>query len=273
MWNEMDESGLLCMELVDHVFSKFRLQDLTKEDILNMMEQFGLIAKFTSPVREMYFVPCQLKTPPDAICEMEPSPSDPCPVYLYFPGGFVPHGFFWQLVSRCIRWCSMNGFTQPPKLFLSASRFFIDEESIHRLIFLCQKRFIKILLTPSEPVYDGALVAKAREVRTFLEDAVKNLRSELHWLSNLKCDFCVACSDSLHKKKKCSEHATVSCHHEDCLCLIKIRDKGQLRHCPKSDRVPTVVGLEKWFETKGEITDHNKPRPCGKAKLASNHLR
>ena len=251
----MDESGLLNKELVDRVFSKFRQQGLIKEDILNMMEQFGLIAKFiSSPTNAMYFVPCQLKTPPDAVGEMEPSPSDPCPLYLNFLGGFVPHGFFWQLVSRCIRWCSTNGFTQPPKLFLSASRFYVDKDSIHHLIFLCQKRFIKILLTPSKPANDGALVAKAREVRTFLEEAVKNLSNELPWLSNLKCDFCVACSDSLHEKKKCSKQATVSCHCEDCLCLIKILDKGQLSHCPRSDRVPTVIGLEKWFAAKGEIT-------------------
>ena len=97
----METTGSLHMELVDHVFFKCcQQQGLIKEDILNMMEQFGLIVKFiTSPTNEMYFVPCQLKTPPEALCEMEPSPSDPCPLYLHFLGGFCSPRF---LLAACV---------------------------------------------------------------------------------------------------------------------------------------------------------------------------
>ncbi|KAJ7358690.1 hypothetical protein OS493_022128 [Desmophyllum pertusum] len=51
-WLEVETTGVLSMELVDHVFYKFIQQGLVKEDILDMMEQFGLIAKF-SPVQLM----------------------------------------------------------------------------------------------------------------------------------------------------------------------------------------------------------------------------
>ena len=193
------------MELVDHVFSKYCQQGLIKEDILNMMEQFGLIAKyFTRSTNEMYFVPCQLKTPPEALCEMEPSLPGPCALYLHFVGGFVPHGFFWQLVSRITKWCSKIGFTQPPRFFLTASRFVIKKKSIHQLILLCKKRFIKIVLTHSGP--DGReSFSEARElailVRMFLEETVPDLRGELPWLGNLKCYFCVGCPGCLGKEK------------------------------------------------------------------------
>ena len=85
----MEETGVLEMELVDHVFStKFRHH---KEDILDMMEQFGLIVKFAkSPGNEIYFVPCQLQTPPDDLCKIEPLPSELCPLDLRFSGSFVP---------------------------------------------------------------------------------------------------------------------------------------------------------------------------------------
>ena len=64
----MEATGALKIELVDYVFSKFCEEDSVKEDILNMMEQFGLIAQFApSPKDKMYFVPCQLKTPPGPI--------------------------------------------------------------------------------------------------------------------------------------------------------------------------------------------------------------
>ena len=44
------------MELLDHVFSKFLLEGVARKDILDLMEQFGLIAKFSSSkTGENYF--------------------------------------------------------------------------------------------------------------------------------------------------------------------------------------------------------------------------
>ena len=255
----METTGVLSMELVDHVFSKYDQHGLLKGDILDMMEQFGLIVKFNSPTNKMYFVPCQLKTPSKPICEMEPSPLDPSPLYLHFPAGFVPHGFFWQLVSRCSIWCSQNGPTLPPRFFSAASHFFIDKEAMYLLTLLCQKRFIKITLKQSQTVHvHSSSFTEAGEaavaVRTFLEETVQNLRRELPWLSNLTFDFCFACPRCLHKKDTCSNHNVVSCDHEDCLCLLKSLDEQQLSDCPNSFCVPKVVGIEKWFAGKGEIT-------------------
>ena len=256
----METTGVLKMELVDDVFSQFCQEGLIKQDILNMMEQFGLIVKFaTSPTDEMYFVPCQLKTPPEPLCKIEPSPSDPCPLYFHFLRGFVPHGLFSQLVSRCTRWCSVSGFKQPPNLFDGASRFFIKKKFIHQLILLCKKRFIKVILKPSQPG-DGASLAETKEVatlvRTFLDETTQNLTRELPWLSNLKFDLCVACPDCSGKENVCSNHGQASCTHEDCLCLLEILQFGQLSHCPNNfcAEQPKVLGLEKWFSIKGEIT-------------------
>ena len=246
------------MELVDHVFSKCcQQQGLIKEDILDMMEQFGLIVKFIpSPTNEMYFVPCQLKTPPKALCGIEPSPSDPCPLYLHFLGGFVPHGFFGQLVSRITKWCSKSGFGQPPKFFLAASRFVIKKKSTHQLTLLCKKRFVKVILKHSQLFCGASFEAKevAILVRTILEETVRDLRRELPWLSNLKCDFCVVCPGCQQEKEKCSNHDAVSCDHEDCLFFLNILDEGQLSECPNCLEKQTVEGLEKWFAGKGKIS-------------------
>ncbi|KAJ7358705.1 hypothetical protein OS493_022147 [Desmophyllum pertusum] len=65
-WLEVEKTGVLRMELVDHVFYKFIQQGLVKKDILDMMERFGLIAKFSpSPTDVKYFVPAQLKSSPE----------------------------------------------------------------------------------------------------------------------------------------------------------------------------------------------------------------
>ena len=260
----MEKTGVLDMKLIDHVFSKCcQQQDLIKKDILNMMEQFGLIVKitFTSPTNEIksYFVvPCQLRTPPTINPEMALSASDPCPLYLHFLAEFVPHGFFWQLLSRCSRWCSESEFNhvQPPNVFLAASKFVIKKEYIHHLILLCKKRFIKVILTQKQPVH-GASFAEAREVailvRTFLKKTVQDLRHEHSWLSNFNCRFCVVCPDCPQMEEACGIHGVVSCDHEDCLCFIEIVEEGQLKHCRKNLGVQerTVEGLEKWFAGKG----------------------
>ena len=81
------------MELVDLVFSNFLLKGVARKDILDLMEQFGLLAKFSSlKTGEKYFVPSQLKTPPDCLCSMAPTTLDPCPLFVYFVNGSVPHG-------------------------------------------------------------------------------------------------------------------------------------------------------------------------------------
>ena len=59
------------MELVDLVFSNFLLKGVARKDILDLMERFGLIAKFSSSkTGEKYFVPSQLIASPDSLCSM-----------------------------------------------------------------------------------------------------------------------------------------------------------------------------------------------------------
>ena len=65
-WSDLEVNGILSIALVDHVFSKFIDQGLRKQDILDLMELHGLIAKFSIATDEKqdeqrYFVPTQLK--------------------------------------------------------------------------------------------------------------------------------------------------------------------------------------------------------------------
>ena len=46
-WETLDKQGTLKMELVDHVFADFIQKGLSKQDILDMMELYGLIAKYS----------------------------------------------------------------------------------------------------------------------------------------------------------------------------------------------------------------------------------
>ncbi|XP_078356094.1 uncharacterized protein LOC144640907 isoform X1 [Oculina patagonica] len=251
-WQEVEESGVLRMELVDHVFSRFIQQGIIKEDILDMMERFGLIAKFSlSPTNVKYFVPAQLKSSPKGLCEIEPSPSDPCPLYLHFVDGFVPHGLFSQLVSKATSWCSESGYTRPPNLYLNGARFVIGTQIIHNLILICTKRFVKIVLKYRIQDDEDSMLHStevATSVRQFVEGTLQNLSQELPCLSGLRYKFCVACPYCLQGDHECENHSQPSCAHEDCLHLLEVK-QGQRLICMKSfgDKVLTVRGVEKWF--------------------------
>ena len=244
------------MELVDHAFSKFIQQGIIKDDILDMMEQFGLIAKFSpSPSDVKYFVPAQLKSSPEEFCQIEPSHTDPCPLYLHFVHGFVPHGLFSQLVSQSIRWCCKKTWPmEHPKLYQNGACFFIGKQ-VHNFILICKKSFIKIILR--QRMQSHQLSAEKSEdlpvlVRDFVERTLQTLSQELSYLSGVQYELCVACpychQGTDRAGQECSNHGRVSCDDEECFHLLKMKE-GKPLICARKVWVEkqTVHGLEKWF--------------------------
>ena len=243
------------MEHVDHVFSSFTGQGIIKEDILDLMERFGLIAKFSlSPADVKYFVPAQLKSSPEDLCKMKPSPSDPCPLYLHFVHGFVPHGLFLQLVSRSIRWCCKTWPIQDPKLYQNGAWFIIGKQ-IHDFVLICKTGFIKIILrqrTQSHQVVGEKSAELATVVREFVEETLQELTKELPYLRGLQYRLCVACpychEGTEEPGQACSDHVKTTCTHEDSFHLLEIKQDQPLicmrKICGKEQ---TVCSLKKWF--------------------------
>ena len=244
------------MEHVDHVFSSFITGGIVKADILDMMERFGLIAKFSaSPTDKKYFVPAQLKSSPVELCNMELSLTDPCPLYLLFVHGFVPHGLFLQLVSRSIRWCSKTWAIHQPSLYQNGAWFIIGKD-IHDFVLICKTGFVKVILrqrkAQSHQVEGQNSVELATLVREFLEDTLKNLSQEMPYLRGLQYRLCVACPNCHQRteemRRACSDHMKTTCTHKDCLHLIDANE-GQPDICKRKpcNKVAPVCGLKKWF--------------------------
>ena len=226
-----------------------------KEDVLDMMEQFGLVAKFSvSPTDEKYFVPAQLKSSPFELCKMKPSSNDPCPLYLLFVHGFIPHGLFLQLVSRSINWCSKTWATHQPTLYQNGAWFIIGKD-IHDFVLICKTGFVKVILrqkAQSHQVVGQNSAELATLVREFLEDTLKNLSQEMPYLRGLQYRLCVACPNchqgTEEMRRACSDHMKTTCTHKDCFHLIDANE-GQLDICKRKpwDMVEPVCGLKKWF--------------------------
>ena len=244
------------MEHVDHVFSKFILQGVMKDDILSMMEQFGLIAKFSpSPSDVKYFVPAQLESSPEEFCQIEPSHTDPCPLYLHFVHGFVPHGLFSQLVSQTIRWCCKKTWPiEHPMLYQNGACLFIGKQ-VHNFILVCKKSFIKIVLR--QRMQSLQVSADTSEelpslVREFVERTLQTLTKELPYLSGLQYELCVACPYCHQEKdwvvQECSNHGRVSCEDEECFHLLKMKeDKPPICARKPWGEERLIHGLEKWL--------------------------
>ena len=255
-WNDLEVNGILRMSLLDHVFSKFIKKGLCKQDILDMMELHGLIAKFSVATDEnrdeqRYFVPAQLRSSPSALCEIKPSECDPCPLVLHFDR-FVPHVLFPQLVSKFIHWCSENEFKKTPQLFKNGARLFVGKQITFALILICRKRFIKIVLktrNPSSCKYQSMNASNkmAIEVRNFIERTLDGFSHDLSWLSDLWYELSVVCTYCL--KCTCDRHGMMSCCQDDCLHLLRVRP-GEELICLKnfSDVTVKVPGWEMWFE-------------------------
>ena len=256
-WKELEENGILRIALVDHVFSEFIQKGLLKQDILDMMELYGLIAKFSVATNEngaeqKYFVPTQLRSSPSGLCEIKPSECDPCPLILHFLDGFVPHGLFPQLVSKFIHWCSENGLKETPQLFNNGARLFIGKQIAFDLILICRKGLIKVILkrrnsSSSESLLKIATNRMAVEVRNFIEKTLVGFSRELCWLSNLRYELSVVCTHCL--QSKCSLHSSMSCCQDDCLHLLRV-SSGKELICRNNfcDEIVKVPGWEMWFE-------------------------
>ena len=244
------------MDLVDHVFANFIQKGIPKQDILNMMELYGLVAKFSflpadGKHQQKYFVPAQLRSLPSGLYEVKPSDCDPCPLYLHFLDGFVPHGLFVQLLSRCIVWSSGCNPKRAPDLYQNGARFFIGKQTFFDLVLISKKRFIKVILrrNPQAAALSTTDSAtKAREVRGFIEETLKVMSRELSWLRNLQYELCVACTHCLESPEQCSKHKSVRCADDDCLHLLPILPEEQL-YCRMNFGVEPIriCGLEKWL--------------------------
>ena len=270
-WKEVQDTGILRMELVDNVFSKFVLQGGVKDDILNMMEHFDLIAKFAPSTTDVkYFVPAQLNAAPDDFYVVELSSSDPCPLYVDFCAGCVPHGLFMQVVSRSICWLSQmtasaqaspmctphqegmkTGPTPCFKLYQNGARLIIGNKIIHHFILICKKRFIKIVLRQRN---QKRLIARdnsaeiAAKVWMFLKKTLHDLSKDFRYFRGLRYQFCVACPYCQLDNKECMNHRKMSCTHDDCLHLLEI-NRGEPLKCAETSCLDelTVDGMDKWF--------------------------
>lgn len=277
LWEELQDTGVLHMQLVNRVFENhdngFDGRSL-QQDVLDMMEKYGLLAKFhvhpesneSSDVLSSelkYFVPAQLRVSPGNLWDLTPQDTDPCPLEFRFCDGFVPHGLFAQLVSRLIGRFADLECTKSPKLFCNGVRFILGKRSEFDVLLLCSKRSIRLTLrshqaasTDRRQVTENTLPVK---VRSSIEEELENLCKQWHWLGNVHYEVCVTCL-------ACKRHTSSSCSDQDFQHLLPITnvEPNTLMTCP--DQVGdgsrfTLKGLHRWYTL--SVTSEQMPGENG----------
>jgi len=247
-WNDLEEYGILRMELVEHVFDDLLNSGQTKEDLLAMMEHYGLIARFDKGPDPRYFVPAQLRSSPEELIDIQSSPFGPCALYVHFTDGFVPHGLYSYFISKLIGWCSKSGSEHEPNLYRNVSRFIIGKSSDYELILICRKRFIKIVLRSLQEDA-SCLCQPAVSVRQFIENTLRAISVECNWYRSLKYELSVLCPSCCKSTKPCVKHRVKGCSNDDCIHLLEVCHQ-QVLVCTKSfgkDARPEVHNLKLWY--------------------------
>lgn len=261
-WNELEQTGLLSMRLVQHVFAEFLCDGQSQTDILSMMEMYGLIAKFTPKITDSslspdvkYFVPAQLCSCPE-LDDLDKLACSICPLYILFPDGFLPHGLFPQLVSRLISICSELGCTEEPNLFRNLVRFMLGGND---LFLICKQSFVKVIIVEKETDQQGNEVAC--KVRERLESVLCNLANDFACLRHMRYEFCVVCPSCSSPSKACTKHRVQLCPLSDCMHFLPISKAGKLI-CRKTFGASSLVevpGLEEWRGSSKKINDLDVP--------------
>ena len=176
-----------------------------------------------------------------------PKEGDPCALIYKFRDGFIPHGLFPQLVSRLITLCPMLDCTTPPKLYCDAAHFILGKRGQYDLVLLCSKCCIKLVFREynchmsSESLENER--SRACQVRTFIEDELKSLFGQWHWLRNARYEVCVTCYACESSDAKCNRHQSASCLDQDCLHFLPI---------------PSEVDSKTPFTCPEQVGDHSR---------------
>ncbi|KXJ13106.1 Caspase-8 [Exaiptasia diaphana] len=255
LWRELAETGRLHTNLINHVFQEqlkyapSETKNDAKKDILHMMEYFGLIAQIIpSDQKDGYchLVPSHLtSSPEEELKKCQPSSDEPCPLYIRFEDGFIPHGLYFQLICQ---WCSLYGsqkrpnlFPIEPKLFRNAAKFVLDNNSKVIMTVVCCKSNIKVCLHSNREDKTG-VDFKAVEIRNLIEESLDSLTEKCPWYQGLQYDLCIRCP-------LCAVNATDKAEghpFRDDNCLHPATD-GKEFCCKEKLEWPEVSGLHHWF--------------------------
>ena len=163
----LEHEGVLSAELVSFACNKLNLNNL-QETLLRIMERIGLVCQWPerNGQQSMYLVPSMLTVRSSSDIGAVTQSCHVKPVYVTFPAGYVPPGFFPKLLVSFARWCATQWSPEQPKLFANAARYFVGRRNDISLVIVCHASVIKVCVTEETQMSPSReLMSICQEVR------------------------------------------------------------------------------------------------------------
>ena len=260
LWRDLENTGMLDEELLDHVWSPLLHKEgkkgkeerkETSEKLITIMEKFSLLCQWPSSdesSRKRYLVPSMLQShPPTDIKNLVASAQIPS-LFLRFDSGHVPPGLFARLLLQFFRFQYAKDkdiSAECPKFYQNFARFYHSEDEDCSVILVCHKSSIEVAIhrcNPTHPVlaesqqstlnlcgnvsYRPFDVNCGRTVRRQLVLILESMRKEFSWLKNMRYEvsfMCPVCRQGC-LFSDCLTHRTEGCELEECLHFLSEAD-------------------------------------------------
>ncbi|XP_006812963.2 uncharacterized protein LOC102801067, partial [Saccoglossus kowalevskii] len=229
MWANLSNEGVLEVKLVEEILKKEDHID-NKEILLETFKMFDIIIPKPGTNTEYYMV-CLLKKAGEAKVLSPKGSQSSSSLYYHFKRGFLPDGFFHQLVIRCLKkWPNA-------KLYQDDARFGLGDN--HYLIMSKKASDIQLsVLTTNPRAVDPS---HGPEVRQLVEEhadvLVKRYNPGLSYAVCLRCD----CGD--HNSSQIAPEQNVLDGVDDGCVEVK---HGKLLFCQRGTEM-SDCGRSFWF--------------------------
>ncbi|XP_022797299.1 uncharacterized protein LOC111335609 [Stylophora pistillata] len=239
LWLELEKTGILHEELLEHVWGTLYQQRETFESLTQIMEKFSLMCKWPSTNdRKQYLVPSMLMSyPSEDVVSLVASSRLPS-LYISFHSRQVPTSLFPRMVLQFYQWCSKKWpCPYKPQLYRNFARFLVLPQDGCSIILLCHSSFIEVVAHRASEVCDTSNSSRgntdfsatvsdqtpdlnvARAVRRQLVLMLECMRKEFPWLKNMEWQLKVLCSVCCRGScvDFCRDHVVKNCRQEHCL--------------------------------------------------------
>ena len=244
LWFKLEKEGILDEQLLAHVWNPLFKDKETSDSLIGIMERFSLLCPWVSNAssNKEYLVPSMLMShPPKEVHDLIESAAIPA-LFIKFPKGHIPVGFFPRLVAQFLQW-GKHGFwaQEKPQLFHDFVRFYASGGAFS-VILLCHSSSVEVVIHGGnssiecpDDVYlkrstladlppDSKEVVCARQVCRQLSLILECMRNEFPWLRNMTYEMCVICPVCSGGRVVafCQTHREKVCKQEQCLHFWRI---------------------------------------------------
>ncbi|XP_070536688.1 uncharacterized protein [Ptychodera flava] len=240
-----------------------------RQRVVELLKQFDLVYPLNrAAVSKSYIVPSLLQLDRLEVLPLgEEKSYHTLPLYYHFSGGFLPEGFYYRLVVRCLEnWREeIDETTLRKNLKYHHARIPVSKR--HRMTLTKIGSDVVMVMWYSttertfKPLHPKPDPAKCRDARIFVESAMNDIIET--WMPSLRYDAKVRCSCEGHKKKYQDSDCEKWIGDNDFVYHdVKVEPPYQVKKCQSVPEMNLTKGIEQTRKYVGPNRVQCTEMPC-----------